>query len=231
MPFYYIDMEYILLVIPAMLISVWASARVKKTFYKYDQVKNARGLTGYQVARMILDYHGLNDIQVVETRGELTDHYDPKGKIIRLSEATFRSSSVSAIGVAAHETGHAIQYAEGYSPIRIRMAMQPVCQIASTLTMPLVVAGFIFGLFNLVNIGILCFAVATLFQVVTLPVEFNASSRAMTILEEAHILEGTELDGANATLKAAALTYLAALLVSLMNLLRLLLLSNRRSGN
>lgn len=227
---YFMDIEYLVLVLPAILISVWASARVKSTFHKYDQVKNARGLTGSEVARMILDYHGLNGVAVVETPGELTDHYDPKANVVRLSKATYNATSVSAIGVAAHETGHVLQYADSYFPIKIRMGILPVCQIASTMTMPLVLAGFILGMGQLVTFGIIAFAVATLFQVITLPVEFNASSRAMTILEEAHILEGTELDGAAATLRAAALTYLAALLVSLMNLLRLVLLNNRRNN-
>lgn len=227
---FYFDWTYFALVLPAVLISMWASAKVKSTFRKYDQVRNARGLTGYQVARMILDYHGLNGVQVIEIPGELSDHYDPKAQVVRLSSATFSSTSVSAVGVAAHETGHAIQYAEGYMPIRVRMAIQPVCQVASNLTMPLVIIGLIFSFQPLITMGILFFAVATLFQVATLPVEFNASSQAMSILENARILEGDELEGANATLRAAALTYLAALLVSLMNLLRLIVLSNQRNN-
>lgn len=227
---FYIDPYYVYMVLPAILLSFWASMRVNGTFKKYDQVKSRRHLTGGQVARMILDANGLSGVPIEHVSGNLTDHYDPKNNVVRLSDATYMSTSVSAIGVAAHEVGHVLQYSNEYMPIRVRMAILPVCQFASTATVPLIILGFILNFTQLVTLGILLFAIATLFQVITLPVEFNASKRAMEILENQQILESDELVGAKKTLQAASLTYVAALLVSLANLLRFILLSNRNNG-
>lgn len=228
MPFFFIDYWYLVLVVPTLLVTVWAQIRVKSTFHKYDKYRSARGLTADMVARQILDQNGLYHVPVEFVPGELSDHYEPRSQVVRLSKSTYGNPSVSAIGIAAHEVGHAVQYAQGYFPIRLRAAILPVCNIGSTLAIPLVIAGLILSFQPLVTFGILLFALVVLFQLVTLPVEYNASRRAVQTLEQNYILEGEEVQEAKKVLSAAALTYVAALLVSIANLLRLILLSNNR---
>lgn len=229
MPYFYFDYYYLILVVPALLISLWAQFNVSSTFKKYNKIPNSRGYTADQVARQILDDNGLYDVQIERTSGKLSDHYDPRSNIIRLSDSTYGQTSVGAIGVAAHEVGHAIQYANNYFPIRLRSAIIPVTQVGSTLVVPLVILGLVFSSMSfLIDIGILLFCTVVLFQLITLPVEFNASNRALQTLGSQHILEGSELTGAKKVLRAAGLTYVAALVVALANLLRLLALANRR---
>ena len=228
MPYFYMDTWYWILVLPALLISLWAQYRVSSTFRKYNEVRSVRGFRAEEVVRSILDENGLYQVQIERTSGELSDHYDPSSKVIRLSDSTYQNSSVAAIGVAAHETGHALQYAAGYFPIRIRQAIIPITQLGSTLAVPLALLGIVLSFDFLVTAGILLFCVVVFFQLVTLPVEFNASRRAIKTLRERNILEGEELEGAEKVLRAAALTYVAALLVALGNLFRLILLSRRR---
>lgn len=227
----------LLLLIPAMLFSFWAQFKVKSTFQKYAKIPNRRGLTGAEVARRILDAQGLGYITIERVHGHLSDHYDPKAGVIRLSDATYASTGIAALGVAAHEAGHALQHAEGYAPIKLRSAIIPVTRIGSMLAMPLFILGLIFadasylgsGLGSVLMLtGILFFSFSTLFQLVTLPTEFNASSRALRILEGPGFLTEEELHGAKATLSAAAMTYVAALATSLASLLRLILIFNRR---
>ena len=228
MPFYF-DYYYIILIIPALLISLWAQTKVNGTFNKYSKVFASRGYTASQIARYILDANGLSNVTVERVSGNLTDHFDPKTNVVRLSDSVFNSTSVAAIGVAAHETGHAIQHAVGYAPIKLRMAIIPITQIGSKLAMPLILLGLLFSFQPIITVGILFFATATVFQLVTLPVEFNASNRALKILEERDYLYGEELVGAKKTLSAAAMTYVAALIVSVMQLLRLILLFGNRN--
>ena len=228
MPFFYFDTYYLFLVIPAVLIALWAQVNVSSTFRKYNNVRNVKGVTADEVARRILDDNGLYNVQIERVSGNLSDHYDPRSNVVRLSDSTYGNSSVGAIGVAAHEVGHAIQHATGYLPIKIRQAIIPVTQIGSSIAIPLAILGIIMSWNVLVTIGILLFSTVVLFQLVTLPVEFNASSRAMKTLETQSILEGGELVGAKRVLRAAALTYVAALIVAIANLVRLIALSNRR---
>jgi len=224
----YFDSSYLIFVLPALLISMWASMQVKSTFSRYQQVHNRRGYTAAEVARQILNDNGLHHIRIERVSGNLTDHYDPAAGVIRLSDSTYHSSSVGAIGVAAHECGHAIQYAVGYFPMKIRKAIIPITNIGSQAAIPLAVLGFIMGAELLVNIGILLFCAVVAFQLITLPVEFNASGRALRTLEEENFLDEEELRGAKKVLSAAAMTYVAALLVAVGNLLRLLSMRDRR---
>lgn len=224
---FYIDPFYLYLVVPALLIAMWAQFKVSSTFKKYSAVKSERGYTAAMITRQILDENGLNNISIEHVAGNLTDHYDPNGKVIRLSDSVYNSTSVAAIGVAAHEAGHAVQYAKGYFPIKIRAAMIPVTKIGSSLAIPLAVIGIIMGSELLSGIGIILFMAVVLFQLVTLPVEFNASGRAIAAIEEKMILSDEEQKGAKKVLTAAALTYVAALIVAIANLLRLVLLRNR----
>ncbi len=231
MPYYYygFDYTYLVFVLPALLIALVAQIKVKTTFRKYAKVMNARGLSGAEVAAKILSSNGVLDVAVQRVSGNLTDHFDPTARVIRLSQSVYDSHSVAAVGVAAHEAGHALQYAEDYFPIRLRAAIIPVTKVGSALSWPLIILGLVFSFGILVNIGIILFSVVTLFQLVTLPVEFNASRRALNILQQQGILAPEELGGARKVLTAAAMTYVAALLVSVMQLLRLIaLFSNRR---
>ena len=227
----------ILVLIPAMIFAFWAQIRVKTTFDQYAKVRNRRGLTGADAARRVLDASGLYHVRIERVGGHLTDHYDPRDNVIRLSDATYASTGIAALGVAAHEAGHACQHAEGYAPIKLRTAIIPLTRIGSMLAMPLFIIGMIFaggasanGALGdgLMLTGILFFSFSTLFQLVTLPTEFNASSRAMKALENG-VLDTDELPAAKATLSAAAMTYVAALASSLASLLRLLLIFNGRS--
>ena len=217
-----------LLVVPAVLISLWAQFNVSTVFKKYKNVYALCGLTAEQTARRILDANGLRSVRIERVSGNLSDHYDPRTNVIRLSDSTYASTSVGAIGVAAHEAGHAIQHATDYSPIRIREAIIPITQIGSTLALPLAFLGFVMSWDILIYIGIILFGAVVLFQLVTLPVEFNASRRALASLEGMMILSEKELFGAKKVLRAAAMTYVAAMIVALANLLRLILLANRR---
>lgn len=229
MPFYFFDAYYIYLVLPALLIAFFAQMNVQSAFRKYSQINNSRGYTGYQIAREILDQNQLYDVKIERVAGSLTDHFDPSKKVVRLSDTVYHSTSVAAIGVAAHECGHAVQYNIGYFPMRIRAAIVPITNIGSMLAWPMAIFGLVLGFQPLVTIGIWLFSAVVLFQLVTLPVEFNASHRALNTLETNAILEGTEYIGAKKMLTAAALTYVASLIVAVANLLRLIGLANRRN--
>jgi Zn-dependent membrane protease YugP len=221
-PYFYIDKYYIIFILPAMLIALWAQVNVKSTFNRYSSIRNARSITAAQVARKILDSNGLYNVTVVPTSGNLTDNYNPKNRTVNLSQDVFSSTSVAAIGVAAHECGHAIQHSKAYKPLVLRNSIVPFTQFSSSVSIWLLLAGFLFNWGTLVLVGIILFSVAVFFQLVTLPVEFNASSRALSILESNDILYGDELKGARKVLKAAALTYVAATIVAFAQLFRLL---------
>ncbi len=225
---YGFDMYYVILVVPAMLFALYAQAKVKGTFSKYSQVRNQRGYTGAQIAREILDSQGLRDVKVEGIRGQLTDHYDPKAKVVRLSESVYGSTSVGAIGVAAHETGHAVQHQVSYAPLGIRNSILPVANLGSKAGIPLAILGFFLGNNALLYFGIIFFGAVVAFQVITLPVEFNASNRALEILETKGLLSLDELIPTKKVLNAAAMTYVAAAAVGVANLLRLVLLAGRR---
>lgn len=229
--FYGIDITYIVLVLPAVIFSLIAQARVSSTFKKYAGLRTSANMTGAQVAQRVLYAFGITDVKVERVGGNLTDHFDPKTNVIRLSDSVYDSASVAAAGVAAHECGHAMQYAKGYGPIKLRNKIIPVCQIGSNLSIPLILIGFVFSWQPLVNIGILFFALAVFFQLVTLPVEFNASRRALAVLEDTGILSEGENSSAKKVLGAAAMTYVAALAVSLVQLLRLILLFGQGRRN
>ena len=230
---YGMDIWYVLLVVPAFLLALWAQIKVKGTYKKYSAVRNARGLTGAQAASRVLYEHGVNNVRIEHVSGTLTDHYDPRDNVIRLSDGVYDSTSVAAVGIACHEAGHAVQYAQNYAPIRVRNAILPACNIGSRIGLPMAILGLFiwrtgFGEY-LFWIGIFLYALVALFQLVTLPVEFNASRRALQAIEGGGMLVGDEYRGARKVLTAAALTYVAALAVSLANLLRLILsVSNRK---
>ena len=234
---FFIDYWYIILVLPAILFASFASLSVNSTFEKYAKQRSMRGLTGAEAARMVLDANGLSDVQIKRVSGKLTDHYDPRDNTIYLSDSVHGSVSTAAIGVAAHEAGHAVQHATHYLPIKIRAAIIPATNIGSRLAIPLILIGLLLGAWNgnylLAYVGIVCFSLTALFQLVTLPTEFNASRRAMQALENGNILSADELQGARKVLTAAAMTYVAALAVSLAQLLRLLLIvaGNSRRRN
>lgn len=210
------------------IISLIAQLMVKVAFSKYSKVRNSRGITGAEAARMILDDAGLSYVQIERVSGELTDHFDPKANVIRLSDSVYDSDSVAAVGVAAHESGHAIQYDQEYTPMKIRGAVIPAASIGTQIVTPLVIAGIFFSFPVLIDIGIILFLAVVLFQLITLPVEFNASGRALNILRDSFILDTDEVKGARSVLTACAMTYVAALIVALLNLFRLLLIRGRR---
>lgn len=211
--------SYIIYMLPALLLSIYAQIRVKSTFNKYRQIGSGRGLTAAEVAQRILSAYGLSQVRIERVAGALTDHYDPRTNVVRLSDSVYDSASISAIGVAAHEVGHAIQHATGYFPIKVRSAIIPVCNFGSSLSPFLLLIGLLFNLPALYFAGIIAFSLVALFQLVTLPVEFNASNRALAILSENELLSGEELRGAKKVLGAAAMTYVAALLTSLLQIL------------
>ncbi|MBQ4556679.1 MAG: zinc metallopeptidase [Clostridia bacterium] len=227
MLFYGIDVWYIVLVLPAVILSLIASASVNSTFKKYSKVASRNGMTGADAARQVLLTNGVMGVQIEHVSGNLTDHFDPRTNTIRLSDSVYASNSVAAIGVAAHEAGHAVQYAEGYSAMKLRSAIIPITNIGSNLAMPLILLGIVLSAPILANIGIIAFSFSTLFQLITLPVEFNASSRAVKAIEE-FAADESEVKNARKVLKAAAMTYVAALAVSLANLLRLVFIVNGR---
>ena len=213
------------LVIIGALISVIASWNVRRTYKKYSSYGNSRGIRAEQVAQTILSSAGIYDVRIERISGSLTDHYSPREKVLRLSDSVYGSSSVAAIGVAAHECGHAIQHKEGYLPLKLRSASVPIATIGSKVSWPVILVGLIFGWIGLAQIGVFLFTFVVLFQLITLPVEFNASNRALKILEPSKLLIGGELKGATKVLKAAALTYVAALFSSILQLFRLILLT------
>lgn len=221
------DPTYILVII-GFLLAAFASSGVQSAFNKYSKVKSYRHYTGADAARKILDDNGLYDVRIEHVAGNLSDHYDPSANVIRLSGSTYASDSVAAIGVAAHEAGHAVQHAVGYTPIKIRNSMVPAVNICSTISMPLFLIGLLLGATGLANVGIALYAAALVFQVVTLPVEFDASRRAIKILDQSAMLDESELSGARKVLRAAAMTYVAAVLASILQILRLVMISNSR---
>ncbi len=227
--FYGIDMTYIIFVMPALIFAMYAQNKVNTTFNKYRTINNKRGYTGAEIARRILDMNGLSNVIVERVAGNLTDHFDPKANVVRLSDATYSSTSVAAIGVAAHEVGHAVQYAEGYGPIKVRNAIVPVVQIASYAAWPLAIFGILLSFSKLANFGVILFGLVVLFQLITLPVEFNASNRAIKTLGDNAILDGEELSASQKVLSAAAMTYVASAAVAIANLLRLLSLVGRNN--
>ena len=230
MPFYYSsDIYYILILIPIMIFATVAQIKVKTAFNRYSKQASLRGLTGMQAAEEVLRLNGVTGVQIEYVSGNLTDHYDPRTNTIRLSDGVYSSASIAAVGVAAHEAGHAVQYAKNYAPVRFRTAIIPLTRIGSNLSWPLLVLGLIFNMFSLFVLGIIFFSLCTFFQLVTLPVEFNASHRALDALSKGGILTSEELKGAKKVLTAAALTYVAALAVSLVQLLRYVLIAASRS--
>ena len=236
MPGYYygFDTTYLLLVLPCILISLWASANVKNTFNKYAKKFASRQITGAQAAQRVLQANNVSNIRIEKVSGHLTDHFDPRSNVIRLSDQVYDSASIAAIGVACHEAGHAVQHATQYAPIKLRSAVIPITNIGSKLAMPLILVGVLLSYlgnfsYTLVYIGIACFALTLLFELITLPVEFNASRRAINAIEEYGILNNEEIKGAKKTLTAAALTYIAAAAVTMAQLLRLILLFGNRS--
>ncbi|OKZ67373.1 MAG: peptidase [Clostridiales bacterium 41_12_two_minus] len=230
---FYFDPTYILVVIGA-LICLAASAKVKSTLNRYGRVRSMSGMTGAQAAERILNSAGIYDVTVQHISGNLTDHYDPRNKVLSLSDSTYSSTSVAAVGVAAHECGHAIQHQTNYAPLNIRSAIVPVANFGSSIAWPLILIGLFFtsktGTF-LIDLGIICFSMAVLFQLVTLPVEFNASGRAVKILENTGILGHEELQGTKKVLGAAALTYVAGAASAILQLLRLIILFGGRGGD
>ena len=220
-----------MLVIIGVIICLLASSRMKSTFNKYSRVRNHSGMTGREAAEQVLRGAGIYDVRVEHISGDLTDHYDPRTKVLRLSDATYNSTSVAAVGVAAHECGHAIQHATGYAPLKIRGALVPVANFGSTIAWPLILIGLLFSSQSsmlFLNLGIIAFSLAVLFQIVTLPVEFNASSRAIRILGSSGMLYEDEVDATKKVLSAAALTYVAGAASAILQLLRIILLAHRR---
>ena len=226
---------YVILLIPVLLLSAWAQAQVSGSFRRYSASNNRRRLTGAQAAEAVLRAHGVYDVPVRPCRGNLTDHYDPRDNTIYLSETVYNAPTIAAVGVASHEAGHAVQYAVGYGPIRLRSAIIPVTQFGSKFSFILLLAGMLLYSQPLFLVGILLFSLTTVFQLVTLPVEFNASRRAIETIEGQHLLDDEEIGGAKKVLRAAALTYVAALLMSALQLLRYVLIcvgrGNRRGGD
>ena len=234
--YYGFDWTYLVLILPCVLLSLWASSNVNSTFKKYSQQYSTRRLTGAEAARRVLSANGVHGVRIDRVSGNLTDHFDPKTNVIRLSDSVYDSTSTAAIGVAAHEAGHAVQYAQDYAPIKLRAAIIPLTNFGSKLAMPLILIGLLLSFaegfsFFFVYLGIACFGLSLVFQLVTLPVEFNASRRAMAAIEEGELLTIEEQKGAKKTLKAAALTYVAATATALAQLLRLILLFGNRRRN
>ncbi len=213
------DLTYIIFMIPALLFASWAQAKVNSTFKKYSSVLSARRMTGREAARRILDANGLYNVEIKRVSGQLTDHFDPRTNTVSLSDSVYDNYSVAAIGVAAHESGHAVQHAVGYGPMKLRAAIIPITNIGSRLAVPLIILGLILSFYELSYIGCICFATSAVFQLVTLPVEFNASNRALKALADTGILGSNELAGSKKVLSAAAMTYVAALATALLELL------------
>lgn len=229
MPFYYFFDPTMLIVLPAVILAFYAQIKVKSAYAAGDQIRTSYGMTGYEAARRILDANGLRHVRIEQIPGELTDHYDPRADVIRLSAKVYHSNTASAVGVAAHEAGHAVQYARNYAPIKLRAAIIPVCNFGSMMALPLFVIGMFLVIEPLMWLGILAYSLTALFQLVTLPVEFNASRRAMAILSDSGQFSDDQLRASRKVLSAAALTYVAAMATSLLSLLRLIVIANRNS--
>ena len=233
---FYIDWTYIVLVLPAVIFSMWASNRVNSTFKRYSGYYIRSGMTGHDAARMILDANGLYNVRIERVSGNLTDHYDPRTNVVRLSDSVYNSATAAAVGVAAHECGHAVQHAVGYVPIKIRSAIVPITNFGSKISIPLIMLGIIFSytsefFINIAYLGVAIFGLSALFQLVTLPTEYNASRRAVKALDSCGRLLDDEIQGSKKVLNAAALTYVAALAVSIMQLLQLFLRVRRNDRN
>ena len=234
--YYGFDWTYLVLVLPCLILSLWASSSVKSTFKRYSTQYSVRRITGADAAQRVLAFNGVSGVRIERVAGNLTDHYDPKTNVIRLSDDVYGSTSTAAIGVACHEAGHAVQYARHYAPIKLRAAIIPITNFGSKLAMPLILLGVVLSFlgnfsYALVYLGIACFGLSLVFQLVTLPVGFNASHRAIRAISDAGILTQQELTGARKTLKAAAMTYVAATAVALAQLLRLIILFGRRRND
>jgi Zn-dependent membrane protease YugP len=234
MPYFYgFDTTYLYLVLPCIILSLWASANVKNTFRRYAQQLSSRHITGAMAAERVLRANGVTGVRIEQVGGDLTDHYDPRTNTIRLSDGVYNSTSTAAIGVACHEAGHAVQYAHNYAPIKLRAAIIPITNIGSRIAMPLIVIGLVLAFLEsfsylFIYLGIACFGLSLVFQLVTLPVEFNASRRAMKAIADAELLTAEEQRGARKTLTAAALTYVAATALALAQLLRIISIFGRR---
>jgi Zn-dependent membrane protease YugP len=226
MPFYYYLDPTMLIVLPALILALWAQINVKSTFSKYSKVNTRSGVTGFEAARRILDANGLYNVSIERVSGHLTDHYDPKANVIRLSSSVYSSTSAASIGVAAHEAGHAVQHAKGYAPIKLRMSIIGITNFGSMAAMPLFLIGLILASPHLMYAGIALYSLVAVFQLITLPVEFNASSRALAALDASGRFTSAELKASKKVLSAAALTYVAALASSLLSLLRLIVIAN-----
>ena len=234
--YYGFDWTYLVLVLPCLILSVWASSSVNSTFKRYSSQFSQRRITGADAAQRVLHSNGVYNVRIERVSGKLTDHFDPKTNVIRLSDSVYSSTSTAAIGVACHEAGHAVQYAQSYAPIKLRAAIIPITNFGSKLAMPLILIGVLLSYlgnfsYTLVYLGIACFGLSLIFQLVTLPVEFNASRRAIRAIDDGGILTQQELVGAKRTLRAAAMTYVAATAVALAQLLRLIILFGRRRRN
>jgi Zn-dependent membrane protease YugP len=222
------DIYYLILIVPTLILSMYAQYLVKSTFSKYSRVMCSRNISGKDAAAYLMKQNRIGDVAIEPIRGSLTDHYDPSAKVLRLSEPVYGRTSIAAIGVAAHETGHAIQHAVSYGPLALRSGLVPVANIGSSVGPVLAMVGIVFSLPLLINLGIIAFSGAVLFYVITLPVEFNASARAIAILRNNRVLSESELAGVKKVLTAAALTYVASALTAIMSLVRLLLIRGRR---
>lgn len=222
------DYYYLILVVPALIISGLAQWKVKSTYSKMSQFRNTRGISGAEAAARVLSYYGISNVAIEQTRGKLSDHYDPRSNVIRLSPEVYGGHSIASVGIACHEAGHAAQHAQNYAPIKVRNAVLPVANIGSTLGFTIAILGYFLGYGVLIDIGIILFASVAVFQLVTLPIEFNASKRALSVITETGMLNETETGKAKQVLSAAAMTYVAALLVSIMSLLRLILRTRNR---
>ncbi len=228
---FFIDPLYIIMILPAFILSLYAQIKVKSAYARYSKIPTMRGITGAEAARIILTSQGIEDVAIEPARGFLTDHYDPSSKVLRLSEGVYRGTSIASVGVAAHESGHAIQHATGYAPLRLRTALVPITMLGSNLAWPLLIIGFIFMSRSLIMAGVVFFSLAVLFQLVTLPVEFDASARALKVLPATGILTDTEVRGARKVLSAAAMTYVAAAAAAILQLLYFMLRAGLLGGS
>lgn len=229
MPFFYFDYYYLILVVPTLIFAVFTQIWLKNTYKKYSGLRNAKGLTGADAAMNVLRHYQIYDVKIEHISGRMTDHYDPRTKVIRLSDGVYNGTSIAAVGIACHEAGHAAQHANGYVPIKIRNAIIPICNIGSMAGIPLAIIGLFLSSELLINVGLLLYSFVAIFQLATLPVEFNASARAISVIKDSGMLMADEVPGARKMLTAAAMTYVAALATSLANLLRLLLIFGRRN--
>lgn len=229
MPFFYLDYYYLILVVPTLIFAIFTQIWLKNTYKKYSCLRNSRGLTGADAAMNVLRHYQIYDVKIEHISGKMTDHYDPRTKVIRLSDGVYNGTSIAAVGIACHEAGHAAQHANGYVPIKIRNAIIPICNIGSMAGIPLAIIGLFLSSELLINLGLLLYSFVAIFQLATLPVEFNASARAIRVIKDSGMLMVDEVPGARKMLTAAAMTYVAALATSLANLLRLLLIFGRRN--